>query len=334
MAWSDVRGHDPARQQLLAAYSRGRLGHAYLFVGPAGVGKRRFATEFAKAILCERPAAEFTPCDHCPACAQVAAETHPDFAVFARLDDKLEFTVEVAQNVVGNLALRPVRGKGRVCVLDEADLLNEEAANCLLKSLEEPPHGSVLVLLATGTDTQLPTILSRCQVVRFNPLSTADLKLVLVDQGVTDAADLDRLARLSGGCVGRALALVDADVAAFRHTLLNAFTVTKPDAFTLARQVNEFVADAGKESGPKRERAAAVAGMLLDVLRAALRVSVGGAVPDGERTEREAVKQWAAVGAERIAEAMEACAEADRLIDRRVQLEILIEQLADRLCRR
>ncbi len=334
MSWDDVRGHDAARQQLLAAYHRGRLGHAYLFVGPAGVGKRRFSTEFAKAVLCENPPAEFTPCDHCPACAQVAAETHPDFAVFTRSDDKLEFTVDVAQNVVGNLAMRPVRGKGRVSVLDEADLLNEEAANCLLKSLEEPPQGSVLVLLAMGTDTQLPTILSRCQVVRFNPLASADLKLVLLDQGVTDPTDLERLVRLSGGCVGRALALADPAVAEFRRAVLNAFTVAKPDAFALARQVNEFVAAAGKESGPKRERASAVVGMLLDVLRAALRVSFGGATPDGERTEQAAVKHWAAVGAERITEAMEACAEADRLIDRRVQLEILIEQLADRLCRR
>lgn len=334
MSWGDVRGHDAARQQLLAAYHRGRLGHAYLFVGPAGVGKRRFSTEFAKAVLCETPPAEFTPCDRCPACAQVAAETHPDFAVFTRPEDKQEFPVDVARDVVANLALRPVRGRGRVCVLDEADLLNEEAANCLLKSLEEPPQGSVLVLLATGTDTQLPTIRSRCQVVRFNPLASADLKLVLIDQGVTDPADLERLVRVSGGCVGRALALADKDVAEFRHGMLNAFTVTKPDSFAFAKLVNEFVADAGKESGPKRERASAVVGMLLDVLRAALPVSLGGVLPEGGQTEQAAVRHWAAVGAERIAGAMEACVEADRLIDRRVQLELLIEQLADRLCRR
>jgi DNA polymerase III subunit delta' len=334
MAWTDVRGHDDARQHLLAAVRRGRLGHAYLFVGPDGVGKRRFAVEFAKAVLCDRPPAEFTACDRCPACAQVTAETHPDFATFARPEDRQEFVVEVAQQVVAGLALRPARGPGRVCVIEDADLLNEEAANCLLKSLEEPPPGSVLILLATATDTQLPTILSRCQVVRFKPLSAADLKLVLIEQGVTDPADLERLVRLSGGCVGRALALSDKDVAEFRHTLLNQFTTAKPDSFALAKQVNEFVAAAGKESGPKRERASAVVRMLLDLLQAALRVSLGGVPPDGERVEKEAVKHWAAVGDERLAEAMDACTDADRLIDRRVQLEVLLEQLADRLCRR
>lgn len=333
MAWTDVRGHDDARRQLFAAYHRGRLGHAYLFVGPEGVGKKRFAVEFAKAVLCESPPAEFVACDRCPACAQVSAETHPDFAVFTRPEDRQEFVVEVAQQVVANLALRPARGRGRVCLIDEADLLNEESANCLLKSLEEPPPGSVLILLATSTDTQLPTILSRCQVVRFKPLSSADLKLVLIEQGVKDTADLDRLVRLSGGCVDRALALSDKDVAEFRHSLLNQFTTAKPDSFALAKLVNEFVADAGKESGPKRERASAVVRMVLDLLQSALRVALGGTA-DGERVEREAVKHWAAVGDERIADAMEAAAEADRLIDRRVQLEVLVEQLADRLCRR
>jgi DNA polymerase-3 subunit delta' len=334
MAWTDVRGHEDARQQLQSAYRRGRLGHAYLFVGPDGVGKMRFAVEFAKAVQCDSPPAEFTACDRCPACAQVTAETHPDVAVFRRPEDRQEFVVEVAQQVVANLALRPARGKGRVCLLDDADALNEEAANCLLKSLEEPPSGSVLILIATSTDTQLPTILSRCQVVRFKPLSPADLRLVLIDQGVTELADLDRLVRLSGGCVGRALALSDPAVAQFRHTLLNAFTTARPDAFALAKQVNEFVADAGKESGPKRLRAAAVVRMLLDLLQAALRVSLGGVLPDGERVEREAVRHWAAVGPERVTEAMEACTDADRLIDRRVQLDVLLEQLADRLCRR
>lgn len=334
MAWTDVRGHDDARQQLLAAFRRGRLGHAYLFVGPDGVGKKRFALEFAKAVLCENPPAEFTACDHCPACAQVAADTHPDLARFARPDDKLEFTVDVAQQVVANLALRPVRGKGRVCLLDDADALNEEAANCLLKSLEEPPVGSVLILLGTSAELQLPTILSRCQVVRFRPLSAADLKLVLIDQGVTDPAELDRLARLSGGCVGRARALSDPAVAAFRQALHSAFGTARPDSFALGRLMTEFVADAGKESGPKRERAAAVVRMVLDVLQAALRAALGGVLPESERGEREAVRQWAATGSERVADAMEACTEADRLIDRRIQLEVLLEQFADRLCRR
>ncbi|MCU0706223.1 MAG: DNA polymerase III subunit delta' [Fimbriiglobus sp.] len=333
MAWTDIRGHDASRQQLLTAFRRGRLGHAYLFVGPDGVGKRRFAVEFTKAVFCEKPPAEFTPCDQCPACAQVVAGTHPDFTIFSRPEDKQEFVIEVAREVVANLALRPARGRGRVCLIEDADTLNEESANCLLKTLEEPPPGAVLILLATSTDTQLSTILSRCQVVRFQPLVAAELKLVLIDQGITEPADLDRLVRLSGGCVGRALALSDKAVADFRHSLLNQFTTAKPDAFALAKLMNEFVADAGKESKAKRERASVVVGMLLEMLRVALRVAIGG-VPDGERVEKEAAKHWAVVGDERVAEAMQACVEADRLIDRRVQLEILLERLADRLCRR
>lgn len=334
MSWSDVRGHDDAWQQLLTAHRRGRLGHAYLFVGPEGVGKSRFAIEFTKALLCESPPGVLTACDSCAACAQVAADTHPDFARFARPEDKLEFVVEVAQQVVENLSLRPARGRGRVCLLDDADTLNEESANCLLKSLEEPPTGSVLILIGTAIELQLPTILSRCQVIRFRPLSTSDLRLVLIDQGVTDPADIDRLVRLSGGAVGRALALADKAVAEYYESLLGAFTVARPDSFSIGKRMVEFVTAAGKDGGPKRARASLVVRMVLDLLRQSLLTSLGGTVPQVGRIEHDAISRWAALGPDCIADALEACTEADRGIDRRVQLEVLLEQLADRLCRR
>ncbi len=332
MAWTDVRGHDDARQQLLTAVGRGRLGHAYLFVGPAGVGKHRFAVEFAKAVLCESPPAAFTACDRCPACAQVSAGTHPDFATFAKLDDKQEFTVDVARDVVGSLGLRPVRGKGKVCVIDDGDDLNEEAANTLLKTLEEPPAGSVLILLATSTDTQLPTILSRCQVLHFHPLSAADLKLALIDQGITDPAELAQLVSVGGGSVGLAVALADPAVAAFRSAFLNALGANRPDAFAVAKLMNEFVAAAGKESKDRRERAGVVVRMGLDVLRAGLRAAVGGVLPAGP--ERAAAERWALAGAERVADALDAATDADRGIDRRAQLEVLLDGFADVLTRR
>src|SRR5581483_12428895 len=94
MAWERIRGHDAARKQLLTAYRRGRLAHAYLFVGPEGVGKRLFATELAKAILCEdRKAERLEACDLCPACMLVDAGTHPDFAACGRPEDSLELPI-------------------------------------------------------------------------------------------------------------------------------------------------------------------------------------------------------------------------------------------------
>lgn len=334
MTWDRVRGHDPARQQLLAAHRRGRLGHAYLFVGPDGVGKHRFATEFAKALLCEHPPADLTACDRCPACAQVAAETHPDFSVVRTPDDKLELPVDTARELVANLALRPVRGGRKVTLVIDADDFNEESANCLLKTLEEPPAGAVLILLATSAERQLATILSRCQVVRFHPLGPADLKLVLLDNGVTDPATLDRLVRLSGGSAGRALALADDAVWQFRQTLLTAVGSTRPDPVGLAAKVIEFVESAGKDSPAQRARASLAIHLLTDLLRTAVRLSLGSEVPGLDAAERGKLQAVAAVGPDAIAVMLEACTEADGYVERRVQLAILIEQLADRVCRR
>ena len=94
MAWDRIRGHAAARQQLLAAYRAGRFAHAFLFVGPDGVGKRLFATELAKSLLCEKPPGPLIPCDHCPTCVQVQAGTHPDYFSAKREEEKNVLSVD------------------------------------------------------------------------------------------------------------------------------------------------------------------------------------------------------------------------------------------------
>jgi DNA polymerase-3 subunit delta' len=112
MVWERIRGHDAARDQLLTAHGRGRLAHAYLFVGPPGVGKRLFAVELAKALLCDRPPAPLTACDACPSCAQVAAETHPDFFTVRTPEDKHELPVDAVREFCGKLGCSPRLASG------------------------------------------------------------------------------------------------------------------------------------------------------------------------------------------------------------------------------
>ncbi|MGL6097480.1 MAG: ATP-binding protein, partial [Fimbriiglobus sp.] len=271
MAWADLRGHDAARLQLLTAFARGRLAHAYLFVGPDGVGKRRFATEFAKSLLCEAPPGPLAMCDRCPACVQVADGTHPDFFAARTEEEKNQLSIEVMREFVHRLGLKSSRGTHKIGVVEDADEFNESSANAFLKPLEEPPPGTTLVLLATSLEKQMPTILSRCQVVPFRPLGRPDLDAVLTAHGVTDPAKRDRLARLSGGSPGRALALNDDDLWDFRETLLAAVTAERPDPGTLAGKWCRFVEDAGKQAPAQRERAALVLHLLVDMLRQALR---------------------------------------------------------------
>jgi DNA polymerase-3 subunit delta' len=327
MAWERIHGHDAARQQLLAAHHRGRLAHAYLFVGPPGLGKRLFAVEFAKSLLCDRPPAELTACDRCPSCAQVEAGTHPDFFTARKPDDGHELLIEAVHEFCGKLGLKPAKGGRKVGVVEDADDFNIASANSFLKTLEEPPPGSVLVLLATSVERQLPTILSRCQTVRFHPLRPDDLRRVLADHKVTDSARVDRLVRLAGGSPGQALALTDDALWGFREKLIKELTATRPDPVGLAVGWDKFVEEAGKESAARRDRASLTVRLLMDALRTALRQSVGAGGEGGLSGFAERV------GPDHLADLLDACAEADRLIDRKVQLVLVIESLADKLCR-
>src|SRR5436190_924149 len=110
MSWDRIRGHDDTRRGFQSAFTRGRLGHAYLLVGPEGVGKHLFARELTKALLCEKPPAPLTACDHCPGCAQVEARMHPDFHTVRTPHEKHELPVEEMRNFCAQLSRKPSRG--------------------------------------------------------------------------------------------------------------------------------------------------------------------------------------------------------------------------------
>src|SRR6516164_399343 len=148
MSWSEIRGHEHLVEAFRHAAARERLAHAYLFVGPRGVGKHLFAVELARAILCEHPPALLQACDHCESCLLVSAGTHPDLFTVGRPEEKNEFPIDVMQELCRNFALTTARGHGKVAIVDDADDLNEESANCFLKTLEEPPPRSLFILIA------------------------------------------------------------------------------------------------------------------------------------------------------------------------------------------
>jgi DNA polymerase-3 subunit delta' len=327
MTWQKIRGHDDVRRRLDSAHARGRLGHAFLLAGPPGVGKRLFATEFAKALLCENPPAALTACGLCPACQQVAANSHPDFTVARTPEDKHELPVEVVRQFCRKLGLKPSRGRRSVGIVEDADDFNEESANCFLKTLEEPAPGSVLLLLTTGTERQLPTILSRCQVLRFHPLPPDEMRTVLADHGVEDAATLERLVRLGNGCPGQALALNDDGLWQFREVAVQLIASAKPDPVGFAIKWMEFIDQAGKESAAQRARASLVIRLLMDFLQTTLRAALGS-----EGTDARAVQLATRVGPDAVLALLESCNNGDYLIDRKVQLVLVVESLAGKLC--
>ncbi len=331
MSWRRVRGHDLLVKSFAEVVRRGRLGHAYLFVGPAGVGKRLFAREVARALLCEKSAGVFEACDTCPACRQVEAGTHPDLILASRPEDKLELPIDTVREVSEKLALKPARGGQKIAVLDDADDFNDASANAFLKTLEEPPPLSLLILITTDAERQLATIISRCQIVRFAPLAPAIVTELLLEQGV-ERPKAERLARLSGGSVGQALGLADDALWAFRRELAAELAKPRPDTVQLSKKWMEFAEDAGKEASLQRRRAALVVRMLIELLNAALTASTGASPGLIEADDRTAVSRLAErLGTERLLQLIERCLEADHQIDRKVQLILVVEALTDAL---
>jgi DNA polymerase-3 subunit delta' len=334
MSWGRVRGHDRLIDGFDRVYRRGRLAHAYLFVGPEGVGKRLFARELAKALLCERRPDDgpLAACEQCEACLLVDAGTHPDFFAVARPEEKNELPIDVMQELCRGFALKTARGKGKVAVLDDADDLNEESSNCFLKTLEEPPPRSVFILIGTGSDQQLPTIRSRCQTVRFAPLPAPVVRDILAAGGVTDPARLDRLVRLSAGSPGAALGLADDALWDFRRELLQGLAEPRVDSVALGRRLVEFVEDAGKEGSLQRRRAALVLRLLVEALTDALAAHVGtpprSTDPDEAALLRAILKR---AGTDKILLLLERCLETEIQLNRYIQVALVLEGLIDAL---
>jgi DNA polymerase III subunit delta' len=332
VSWHSIRGHDGVVAELRRFLAHGRFPHAMLFVGPEGVGKKSFARKLAQALLCEsRPADSLDPCEACPGCLQVGAQTHPDFVEVGRPEEKHELPIAVIRDLCEFFALKPARGLRKVALLDDADDLNEEAANAFLKTLEEPPPGAVLILIGTSVEIQLATIVSRCQVVRFEALPDADVAEILLEQGVAgDPADAARLAALGDGSVNRALGLADAGLERFRRALIDDLAAEHGfDPPALARRVLDHVKQAGKESVDQRRRASLLVGELSRFFRGVLWQTAGLEPPCPDASDRQAAELLAArLEPEDVLVLADRCLEADYHIQRRLAMNLVLDALA------
>ena len=203
MAFDNVLGHDRVRGLLSRALRGGRLPPALLLCGPSGVGKRTLSMAVARALLCASGTDH--ACGDCASCQRIERGLHPDVQV-VRPDEKGSIKIDHVRDLVREIAARPFEGRARAFVVDDAHALTEQAANALLKSLEEPAAESHVFLVTNAPHILLPTIRSRCQTLRFGPIPTADLEACLQERHGLSAADARLRASLSGGSLGIALA--------------------------------------------------------------------------------------------------------------------------------
>ena len=282
MAWQGIEGHDEVVERFRRALRRGRLASTFLFVGPAGIGKRTFAERLAQSLLCSEVAEqELAPCGRCTSCLQVASLTHPDLHIIEKPPDKSAIPLSLfvgddahrmREGLCHDIALKPFMGGRKVAIIDDADDLNEESANCLLKTLEEPPPQSVLILIGTSSDKQLPTIRSRCQTIRFQALRPELVAEILQSRGLAaDGEQAQRLAEFSGGSLRRAQELADDDLWTFRQQLLRALAQPRLESVALAQTINSFVDAAGKEASLRRARSRQLIAFAVDFYRQLLR---------------------------------------------------------------
>jgi len=191
-----------AKALLERSLGSGRIAHAYLFRGPGGVGKKLFAAAMAKALNC-RTFGPASACDQCVSCKKYLSGNHPDYLVES--PEKEVIKIERIRELTKSLSYPPYESERRVIVLENVHTMRAEAANSLLKTLEEPPAGNVLILTAETSKNVLPTIRSRCQVIPFFPLSVTETSRILEDVHGFAEEKARLLARLSEGSPGKAL---------------------------------------------------------------------------------------------------------------------------------
>jgi DNA polymerase-3 subunit delta' len=210
-----VIGHDWAVELLERRIRAGTTSHAYLIVGPAQAGKTTLAKSFAQALLCQGTDG---PCSACRACRLIKADRHPDVSLVAPKGARIK--IEAVRELQQTLSLSPVEGDYRLCIIRQMDVATPSAANCLLKTLEEPPQRAILVLTASGIESLLPTIVSRCQVLSLRLVEMERIVAALQERGIgRERARL--LASLAQGRVGWAIeASQDEGVLARREEVL------------------------------------------------------------------------------------------------------------------
>jgi len=245
MSFLDIYGHERQIAILKKAIAQKRVGHAYLFSGINGAGKRTLAGEFAKALNCERADTLHDACEKCSSCLKARHASHADIIFIAAEGQFIR--INAIREIQERMKFKPLEGGWRAVIIDDADKMNDHAANALLKTLEEPSAANILILVSSRPYSLPATIISRCRHMRFNPLPATAVSRFLGEQRGMDRQKASLLAGLSGGSVGRALELDQEDISAYRAEIMQLLMkARKDDPISLLNLVSNFGQDKKK----------------------------------------------------------------------------------------
>lgn len=244
--WDNVLGHSAKIDDLRKIIADGKFPHAVIFSGVTGIGKRKVAEICAATLLCENPG-DGNACGSCPSCKLMSGSSHPDFYVVEPEETKTTRNIKIAQirTLQSEAVLKPLQSSCRVVLIDGAEFMNNAAANCLLKTLEEPPSQTIFILTTANRAGLLMTMRSRCLTMNFDKLSAEDIVLGLIRHGV-DSDTADKISLIADGSLGRAITLTESGGYEIRETAVDIVErlcrneVTNEDIFAKGTQIAEW----------------------------------------------------------------------------------------------
>lgn len=319
MPFSEIVGNTALLERFARMMRAGRVPPSMLFSGRAGVGKLRTAITLAQALNCVH--GEGDACGRCAPCLRIEREQHPDVRVLRPEGKGGQLKAQGVRDAIAELPFRPFEGRHRVVVLVDAERMNATTANTLLKTLEEPPAWASLILITSNEASLLPTILSRCQILRFSPLAPDELIEILVREHGIEKGEALLLASVSGGGLSRALELRDEPLAELRSEALRMAHVASEGA--LASELVPWADALSKES-----RLMLVLDLLLALVRDVVAKTAGARILHRD-LEREIESLAARVSLERWLTAYTLAEQAltdlrDRYLNKRSTLSRLL----------
>ena len=236
MNFDQIRGHKKILELLTRVVHTKRLAHAYVFSGLDGIGKRLTALALAKNLLCSSGGGK--SCGTCSACIQVEQGSHPDLMMIEPAKDVI--TIDSIRNLKRELSWKSFSGRYKVCLIDDADKMTLQAENALLKTLEEPTPDTVIILITGKPYRLLPTVLSRCQHLQFQPLALFDAsELIMAGVAGIERDDALLMASLTGGSPGKAFTLKVGQLKRLRDSWINQsrfFARTEDEKFFIGEE--------------------------------------------------------------------------------------------------
>lgn len=223
MKFNEIIGQQHIKEHFQSSVVNGTISHAYIINGEKSMGKAMLAKAFTMAIMCDGGGSE--PCMECESCRKISNNCNPDVIKLIR-DEKKKTDVigidEIRQQIISTMYEKPYSGDHKVYIIDDADKMNIQAQNAILKTLEEPPGYAVLILITTNVSRLLPTIISRCIVLNMRPVSDRQIKQYLRERGRLLESDIDVITAMASGNVGKAKLLSeDSDFNEFRNQIID-----------------------------------------------------------------------------------------------------------------